>query len=250
MYGMLILLGTAAWLAIAISPIYFLLKYRKWLLSVLLGLPLMLTVLAAPFWDYFFMVPAINDAYEKFAISKVYKVSNARSIYIVRSENGVGKVTNEPVYKDALWAGKLDFIEALGHTEFVYGKRPQERLKRYTVQAAESEACRLRAVPQSTKEGRCIAYEFIEIPTAEVLIEMGTNYVTPRKDFPNKRFEYSFWRATDFSDNKKLSELAHNFIWDPQLCYWFNACRYVVDRDESVVTQYRSVKSAVPALLN
>lgn len=75
MYGMLILLGAVAWLAVGLAPLTLLFSKRKWIWGSLIGVPFMLAVLAAPFWDYFIMVPAINEAYARLAVNKVYLIS-------------------------------------------------------------------------------------------------------------------------------------------------------------------------------
>ena len=232
MHGMLLLLGAVIWLILALGPLYMLWRRRKWIVGALLGLPFAGAWVAAPFWDYFFMVPAINEAYAKLAVNKVYKVSDARKIRVRHWQNDQEVVSLYLSYDAAILAGKVDFIEELSHIRQGNINLPELKLTRYSLQPLSSEGCWQRRYGQKMKDNQyCISYEYVEASAAEVVIDEGTVYVTPREDLPDKRYQYSFWRAKEAQLNSVISEQVNTFIWDPDICYFFNACRYVVDRD-------------------
>lgn len=249
MYGMLLLLGAVIWLILAFGPLYMLWRRRKWIMGALIGLPIAAVVVAAPFWDYFIMLPAINEAYAKLAVNKVYKVSDSRKIRVRSWSNGVEIPELYVPYEEAIWAGKVDFIEATIYVQndpkVTNSYAP--KLAQFSKQHITTDDCKQNIYKNklSTDKWYCIAVKTVEVSEAEVVIDSGTVHVFPRADYPRKWFEYSYWRATDVKTNTKVAEDVSNFIWDPNVCQFFNLCRYVLDDGPTAVGKVESAVTSI-----
>ncbi len=250
--GIVLLLIVFIWLLVATWPFHRFRKRGDDKAALRIGLPFMLVVLLAPFWDFIFMIPAIYSAYFRLETHEVYSISNARSILVRPPAEAESIAAANATYRNAyshrlaLFQGKLDFVEIFTPAVQKSEGRVANQQTRYKRMPIDSVACEERG---SIKDGQfpkwCIAGEAVENSIADVIIEYGDFHVAPYSWMPGKTYHYGVWRARDAATNQMISEWVGGFMWDPAACYFANACRYVVDGDY-FIKYVGIVQDAVP----